>query len=153
MLLLPFAISTAVLLHCHVLQCWASASTCTAPPLHELLAVRPKFLHGNPQTGQDLWGGGCSCSYLLCGAINCSGLAAENAGPSDTPPRLSAPRLLGGAGRSGHGGNTEIASPLRWAIRFPPGAHCASTSPEMGQEKTQTSLTIAPQSSEQTEKP
>ena len=69
------------------------------------------------------------------------------------PPRLSAPRLLGGAGRSSHGGSTEIASSLRRAIRFPPGAHCASRSPEMGQEKTQTSLTIAPQSSEQTEKP
>ena len=83
----------------------------------------------------------------------CGVLQRKMLTPQTPPPGHSGPRLLGGAGRSSHGGSTEIASSLRRAIRFPPGAHCASRSPEMGQEKTQTSLTIAPQSSEQTEKP
>ena len=144
-----------LLLCCCIAMC-CCVPTCshallTAAPAH-LLAARPKIFRRDLQTGQYLWGGGYSSSYLACGAVGVRHSPAENADATAPPPGHSGPRLLGGAGRSSHGGAPGMAPSLRRAKFFRPGASSAGTSPEMGQDKTEVCLAIAPQSSEQTEK-
>ena len=76
--------STCVwLCYCRCVHCCCGAGLL----LLQQVGCHCKSAHRHLQTGQILWGGGCSFSYLLCGALNCSGLAAENAGPSDPPPQ------------------------------------------------------------------
>ena len=67
------------------------------------------------------------------------------------PPGHGDDRLLGGAAKSGAGAEPIMTPSLRWAIIFPPGAHCAGSKPEMSCPITEHLLTIAPQSSERAE--
>ena len=67
------------------------------------------------------------------------------------PPGHGDDRLLEGAAKSGAGGKPIMTPSLRWAIIFPPGAHCAGSRPEMSCPITEHLLTIAPQSPEQAE--
>ena len=86
--------------------------SCCAAVL-ELLAARPKVNRRNPQTGQNLWGGGYRSSCLACGAVGVRRSPAENADATDPPPRplRSAPS----AGRY-HGALTGIHR--KWPLHY-----------------------------------
>ena len=144
-----------LLLCCCIAMC-CCVPTCShallsAAPAH-LLAARPKIFRRDLQMGQYLLGGGYSSSYLACGAVGVRRSPSENADATDPPPGDSGPRLLLGDNACSDGGTPEMAPLLRRAKIFRPGASSAGTSPEMGQDKTEVCLAIAPQSSEQTEK-
>ena len=156
MLLLCFAIATAMLLYWHVLLpllprvfVLLLLSCCAA--VLELLAARPKVKRRDLQTGQNLWGGGYRSSYLACGAVGVRRSPAENADATDPPPGHSGPRLLARIITGRDGGTPEMAPSLRRAIFFRPGANSAGTSREMGQDRTELCGNIAPQSSEPTD--
>ena len=93
MLLLSFAIATAMLLYWHVLLPLLRVFvllllSCCAAVL-ELLAARPKVKRRDLQTGKNLWGGGCRSSYLACGAVGVRRSPAENAEATDPPPKAT----------------------------------------------------------------
>ena len=139
-----FHMFLTMLLLLHLLLLRRRAATC--PCGRSVAASQSADRHLQTDENLCMLGGGST--YLSWWHIKCRRSAAQNAEARAPPPGHGDDRLLEGAAKSGAGSKPVMNPSLRWAIIFPPGAHCAGSRLEMGCPSTEHLLTIAPESSQ-----